>query len=355
MPWHKAMKKFLYIIFGIIVLVAPFLFFEKEEVKEIGQLATQIPAYKDPEYVKLIFGGDMMLDRGVKASVTKNLGGDYNRLFENLGLFKNFDIVFANLEGPVSDKGRDKRNLYSFRMDPAILPALKNAGITAVSVANNHVGDWGRSAYIDSLEKLKITGILFTGGGMDGKEAETPTIIEKNGIKIGFLGFSDVGPNDMEAGEDTAGLPAEAGAKAGLLLAHNPRFDEIVKNASDIVDYLVVSFHWGDEYKPIHDKRQEFLAHKAVDNGAKIIIGHHPHVVQDFEIYKESFVAYSLGNLIFDQSWSEPTMKGMLLEIKLSKDGNMTVRKDPFKLNNFFQPDEIILGAEEKIEFKKAN
>ena len=336
------MKKLLYIFLGIIILIAPFLILEKEGLKEVEQLTTQIPAPKDQEYVKLIFGGDIMMDRGVKTSVTKNLGGDYGRLFENLGFLKDFDIVFANLEGPASDKGRDKRNLYSFRMDPAILPALKNAGMSIVSVANNHVGDWGRNAYIDNLEQLKKVGILFTGGGMDSVEAETPTVIEKQTIKVGFLGFSDVGPSDMEAGQENA----------GLLLAHNPRFDEIIQNASKQVDYLIVSFHWGDEYKTIHNKRQESLAHKAIDNGAKIVIGHHPHVVQDFEVYKESFIAYSLGNFIFDQSWSEPTMMGMLLEIKLNKDGNMSVRKDPFKLNNFFQPDNIVFGGEEEIKFK---
>jgi len=252
-----------------------------------------------------------------------------------------FDIVFANLEGPASDQGKDKRNLYSFRMDPAVIPVFKNAGISIVSVANNHVGDWGRDAYVDSLARLKDAGIFYTGGGNDKTEAETPVIIEKYGMKIGFLGFSDVGPIDMKAEE----------SKAGLLLASNPRFEEIIENASKLVDYLVVSFHFGDEYKTKHNQRQEYLAHKAVDSGAKIVIGHHPHVVQDTEIYKNGFIAYSLGNFIFDQAWSEPTMEGMLLEIKLNKNGNIAVKKDTFKLNEFFQPDEINIGDEEEIKF----
>ena len=137
----------------------------------------------------------------------------------------------------------------------------------------------------------------------------------------------------------------------GLLLASNPRFEEIIKNASQQVSYLIISFHFGEEYKTIHNKRQEHLAHKAVDAGAKIIIGHHPHVIQDTEVYKESFIAYSLGNFIFDQSWSEPTMQGMLLEIKLNKDGTMATTKNTFKLNKFFQPDEIMRSTEEEIKF----
>ena len=305
-----------------------------------------MPDIKDPNFVTLVFAGDIMLDRGVRNSVIRNFNNDYSALFEKLDqgdLLKKSDIVFANLEGTASDQGVDQKNLYSFRMDPAVIPALSGAGMTILSVANNHVGDWGRLAYMDTLERLKENEILYTGGGNDIIEAETPTIIEKYGIKIGFLGFSDKGPEWMKATED----------KAGLLLTSNPRFDEIIKNASRQVDYLIVSFHFGEEYQDKHNARQEYLAHKAVDDGAKIVIGAHPHVVEDTEVYKNSFIAYSLGNFIFDQSFSEKTMQGMLLNIKLSIDGQMTVRKDTVKLNKAFQPDKVIEGKEEKIKFQE--
>jgi len=315
------------------------------QVANVNTTVTEKDKIKEPDFVKLIFVGDIMLDRGVKNSVIKNFGGDYAKLFKNLEILKDFDIVFANLEGPVSDKGKDKHNLYSFRMDPTVLEALKNTGINVVSVANNHVGDWGREAYIDTLSRLKEKEIFYTGGGINSTEAEKPTIIEKYGMKIGFLGFSDVGPNDMKADVN----------KAGLLLASNPRFDEIIKKASAQVDYLIVSFHFGEEYKTKHNKRQEYLAYKAVNDGAKIVVGHHPHVIENTEVYKNSFIAYSLGNFIFDQSWSEPTMQGMLLNIKLSRDGDLTVRKDTVKLNSAFQPDQIIKGSEEKVKFGVKN
>ncbi len=313
-----------------------------------------VPDIREPDFVTLAFGGDIMLDRGVRNSVIKNFGNDYSALFskskEISSIFKNSDIAFANLEGPVSDQGADMRNLYSFRMDPSVVPTLKGAGISILSLANNHVGDWGRAAYIDTLARLKENEILYTGGGNTRTEAETPAVIEKYGMKIGFLAFSDVGPNWM-------GVQNE---NAGLLLASDPRFDEIIKNASSQVDYLVVSFHFGDEYKTVHNTRQEYLAHKAVDNGAKIVVGAHPHVVQDTEVYSPkgctqsscmSFIAYSLGNFVFDQSWSKETMKGMVLEIKLGKDGSMSVRKDPTQLNSVFQLEKIIQGKEEKIKF----
>lgn len=301
-----------------------------------------IPSIKDPDYVTLSFLGDIMLDRGVRSSVNKNFSGDYSKLFDKMDILEKSDIVFANLEGPASDQGKDLRNLYSFRMDPNAIPALKGAGFNILSVANNHAGDWGPLAFSDTLDRLTENEILYTGGGYS-NEIEKPTIIEQYDMRIGFLGFSDVGPQNLKPTLD----------KRGILLANNPRIKEIINNASKEVDYLIVSFHFGDEYKTTNNKRQQTLAHLAIDNGAKIVIGHHPHVIQNTEIYKNGFIAYSLGNFIFDQKFSKNTMEGMLLQMKIWRDGNLTISKDTVKLNNVFQPEKIIKGKEEKIDFSK--
>ncbi|MFM7088633.1 MAG: CapA family protein [Candidatus Paceibacterota bacterium] len=301
-----------------------------------------IPDIREPDYITLHFVGDIMLDRGVRSSVNKNFGGDYSLLFTKVDHLDKADIAFANLEGPASDRGRDLKNLYSFRMDPAVIPAMKGAGISIVSMANNHIGDWGRDAFTDTLSRLTENEIAYTGAGMTKQEAETPTIIEKYGMKIGYLGFSDVGPNGMAAKADSA----------GILLASDPRFAEIVKNAASQVDHLIVSFHWGEEYKTKNNTRQQQLAYKAIDNGAKMVIGHHPHVMQNTEVYKNGFIAYSLGNFIFDQKFSAETMQGMLLELKIHKDGSVRMKKNTVKLNKFFQPDKIIFGKEEKLRFQ---
>ena len=116
---------------------------------------TDLPDIRDPDFVTLAFVGDMMLDRGVRSSVVKNFNNDYGVLFENLEILKKSDISFANLEGPASDVGIDGKNLYSFRMDPSSIVALSSTGIDVLSVANNHVGDWGRNAYTDTLARLK--------------------------------------------------------------------------------------------------------------------------------------------------------------------------------------------------------
>ncbi len=187
-------------------------------------------------------------------------------------------------------------------MSPFVLPALKEAGFDIFSLANNHVGDWNVVAHEDTLQRLSENNILKTGASLNKEEAETPTIIEKNGIKFGFLGFSDVGPAWMEAKKDNP----------GILLASDPNFESIINKANNECEVLIISFHWGEEYKTTHNARQETLAHKAIDAGADLIIGHHPHVIQDIETYNGKPIVYSLGNFIFDQSFSRNTMKGML-------------------------------------------
>lgn len=277
--------------------------------------------------VRLGFVGDMMFDRGVKTSVIKNFNGDYAEIFDEAGALKKPDIMFGNLEGPVSDKGRNVGSKYSFRFDPIIPNVIKNAGFDIVSFANNHVGDWSDVAFLDTLGRLKEANLLFTGAGETYDEAKTPVIIEKGGVKIAFLGLSDVGPDWMKATAD----------KPGILLASDPNLGEIVKNAKASADYLVVSVHWGDEYKP-HNARQEFLAHNLIDAGADIVAGHHPHVAQDVEAYGKGLIIYSLGNFVFDQYFSEETMQGMFAEVTLGPDGIVDHHETTFKLNDKYQP-----------------
>jgi len=285
----------------------------------------------EAKFTTLYFVGDMMLTRGVKASVDKNFGGDYSKLFENLGELKEADILFGNFEGDVSDKGNNVGSIYSFRMDPKVLPIIKEAGFDIVSFANNHIGDWNMTAFKDSLSRLAQNGILKTGAGVNKEDAENPIVIEKNGIKFGFIGFSDVGPNWMEVKTATP----------GILLASDPKLKEIIQNAKTKCDVLIVSFHWGEEYKLVHNKRQETLAKKAIDNGADMIIGHHPHVMEDTSVYKGKPIVYSLGNFIFDQYFSKDTMQGMLFSATFDGKNLVETSKRIITLNTKYQPEGI--------------
>lgn len=303
--------------------------FVEKHVRYVTPEQKSLTEQSDNTVVTMAFVGDLMFDRGVKTSVQTNFDGNYNELFKNLDELESVDIAFANLEGPISLNGKNVGSKYSFRFPPEIASVIKNSGIDIVSFANNHVGDWSLTAFKDTLEHLKSSSILFTGAGSTKEEASNVTVVESQGIKIGFLGFSDVGPNWIEAKE----------AEAGQLLASDPKRLEYIQEAKKKVDVLVVSYHWGDEYKPFN-ARQTSLARSSIDNGADIIIGHHPHVVQDTEIYKNKLIAYSLGNAIFDQHFSEETMQGMLLRVDVNKHGIVSHQEKIFTLDENYQPQE---------------
>ncbi len=308
---------------------------QKTEITEEVQETLPPPEIKE---TTLMFVGDMMFDRGVKSSVDKNFSNDFNQLFINIPEIKEADILFGNLEGPISDIGNKVGSIYSFRMTPLVLQALKDASFDIVSFANNHVGDWNVAAFEDTLTRLDNIGILKTGSGVDKNKAESPTIIEKNGVRFGYLGFSDVGPAWMVAKENSP----------GILLASDPRLPEIIQNAKNSCDVLIVSFHFGDEYKTVHNARQEKLAKLSIDNGADMIIGHHPHVIQDIEIYKEKPIVYSLGNFIFDQYFSKNTMRGMLFEATFSGHELKSTNSKIITLNKSYQPEGIFTIEEQK-------
>ncbi len=256
--------------------------------------------------VTLTFVGDIMMDRGVKASVEKNMGGDYAALFANTPYLNTTDITFANLEGSVALGGHNVGSKFSFHMKPESLGALRESGVDIVSFANNHVGDWAMEAFLESLQHLKANTMLYTGAGEKYSDVTNPTIIDVRGMKIGFLATTDVGPNWLKAKENTA----------GILLASDPNLSTIISTAKTQVDVLVVSFHWGDEYSPANS-RQEKLAHQSIDAGADIIVGHHPHVMQRIEEYNGKLIYYSLGNFIFDQYFSPHTMQGMVATVSI--------------------------------------
>ena len=264
--------------------------------------------------VTITFVGDIMMDRGVRRSVEQNMQGDYGLLFKNASYLTESDITFANLEGPVAatTTGKNVGSKFSFRMEPKSIGALKGAGFDIVSFANNHVGDYGQAAFTETLSRLRESGMVAAGAGSTATDAASVRIISVRGMKIGFLAASDVGPQWMKA---TATTP-------GILLASDPKLSTIISDAKKQVDVLVVSFHFGNEYSPV-SARQISLAHKAVDSGADIVVGAHPHVMQKIEWYKPFGSAqgkpifYSLGNFIFDQSFSPHTLRGMVARVSI--------------------------------------
>ena len=305
--------------------------FLKDHVDYNLNLAQQNTNLQNEGTSVLTFVGDVMFDRGVKSSVQNNFASDYSQLFSQLTELQNADIAFANLEGPISDQGKNVGSKYSFRFDPGVATVLKESGIDIVSFANNHVGDWSLQAFNDTLQHLTNAGVLFSGAAENKPKASEVTIIQSNGIKVGYLAFSDVGPTWLEAQNNAP----------GILIANDPQRLDYIKQAKEKVDILVVSYHWGEEYKP-HNQRQEDLAKTSIDAGANLVIGHHPHVIQDIEEYNGGLIAYSLGNAIFDQHFSKETMEGALLSVLVNKNGIIEYEEKKFEINSQYQPQKPI-------------
>jgi gamma-polyglutamate biosynthesis protein CapA len=259
--------------------------------------------------IKLLFVGDVMMTRYVEKRI-KKLNREYIYPFEKiLNYLKTFDYVIANLEGPISDKGVKVGSKYSFRMKPDVAEALSKANINIVNLANNHIFDYGKVAFEDTLKNLEKNNIKHIGNSYK------PLIIEKEGVKIGFLGFSDF-LKHLEVKE----------GKIGIAIV-NSNLSEIIKKAKEKVDILIVSFHWGEEYKKIANERQRKIAKIAIDSGADLVIGHHPHIIQNIEKYKDKFIFYSLGNFIFDQNFSKETMIGGGVEVYIRTQTKQTERR----------------------------
>ena len=270
---------------------------------------SSIPTTQTPppdKEIKMIFVGDMMLSRSVGALMAKT--NEYTYPFTAIGeYFKSADLTFGNLENPVSSRGVRVGSIFSFRADPKTIEGLTFAGFDVVSIANNHMWDYGREAFIDTMAHLTEAGINFVGGGHNNEEAHRPVIKYINGTKIAFLAYTEFLQNAI-SGIDSAGI-----TKWDI-----EQMKKDIAEAQQSNDIVVVSLHWGEEYKTQHNQKQENMAKAAIDAGADLIIGHHPHVRQEVEQYKNGWIAYSLGNFVFDQNFSAETVRGLVLEVTLS-------------------------------------
>lgn len=247
---------------------------------------------EEPKEVIITFMGDVMMDSFI-GDYIRDQGVDYPWA-EVSSITIESDLAVINLETSVSTRGSTKKpEGYGFRSHPDTLQGLVNSGIDLVSLANNHTLDFGEEAFYDTLESLNQYGIEYVGGGKDKKEAEGLKIIEKNGLKMGFMAYTSIIPwSSWEAGEDKPGAAILKPEYEGIIL-------ENIESASKECDVLTVIAHWGIEYDQTPSEKQRELAHAMIDAGADIIVGHHPHVLQGIEFYQDKPILYSIGNFIF--------------------------------------------------------
>ncbi len=270
-----------------------------------------------------------MLDRGVEYYIKRN--NDWKWPFLHIAYFlNNSDVLFGNLESVISDKGNNVGSIYSFRADPKSMEGLIYSGFNIISIANNHSFDYTREAFKDSLIRLQEVGILYTGGGFSEEEAYSPTIKELKGTRIGFLGYTSVGSSNWEAKENSPGI-------AWIDRYQMDKLESQVAEARNKVDFLIVSFHFGQEYQKDPSDDQIIMAETAIDSGASLVIGHHPHVLQPLIEYNNGWIAYSLGNFVFDQNFSKETMSAAILKVIVQDNKIKDIEMIPTEMNNSYQ------------------
>lgn len=252
--------------------------------------------------------GDINLDGPVGRLIKAH--GPAHPVSEVRAVLSEADLAVGNLECPVSTRGKKLGKTWNFRAHPKSLAALKEAGFDLVTVANNHAFDYGLEAFLDTLAHLKKARLAYVGGGHDRAEAEAPRIVTIKGVRVGFLGLTSTHPEEGWARPK----------RGGVAYSDFARLPRVVKAAKEKCDVLIVLFHGGTELAEEPNEIQKAVARAAIDAGADLFLGHHPHVVQPVEVYKGKAIAYSLGNFLF-VSPTPSTRPTVVARVAVTKQG----------------------------------
>jgi hypothetical protein len=330
---------------------------------------TDAPAFDPAASWTLVAGGDIMLDRGVAQTLTlKKKGADfafdggtaevtgtckdcsplgwdtpYTKRTGGGGAVRHLleaaDVAIANFENPAPDTFRYHTSGTVFSANPKLIAGLANAGIDWVGIANNHIRDAGGTGILQTIANLKRYGIRSSGAGKNLKAARTPAIIDVKGVKVAFLAYDTI-RKDAGAGANRAGsaLMSRAALKADVAAAR--------KAGAGVV---IVFPHWGTEYDPTPFAGQQTLAKAAIDAGADMVIGNHAHWAGAVEVYKGKPIWYALGNFVFDQTWSIPTMEGITLELTFRGPALVQARMRPHIILDKAQPNFLDPAGDGKV------
>jgi poly-gamma-glutamate synthesis protein (capsule biosynthesis protein) len=270
--------------------------------------------HRPEESGEIVLGGDVMVGRGVESMMRRH--GRVYPFTELSYLFSSADAVFTNLESVITDVEVTSSKEIRFKGDPETIPWMVETGFTHFSVVNNHVYDYGRAGWEDSVDLLGRAGLQTVGDTGNAGEA---VLTEVNGVGVAMLAFEDtVLSFDRTAAED---LVAQAAAEA---------------------DLVIVSIHWGQEYQHQFNFHQQELAHALIDSGADFVMGHHPHVLQGVERYGNGLIFYSFGNLIFDQYHRDDVKDSMVAVLRLSGGEPAGIELIPLRLTDY-KPGYVLL------------
>ncbi len=287
---------------------------------------TSLFAQNDSLKIKLYFAGDVTFANHFENHVKDN----YTYAFKKLQWFSDADVSMFNLENPLTTNGQKVEKLYNFRAKPEYVEILKDAGIDIVTIANNHIYDYGPQGLFDTITNLSKGNIYYIGAGRNIFEARHPVIFYIKGKKVAFFAY-------YGTHKHSDSYPATADS-AGTAMRRLKIIKEDIARFRDQVDVVIVNFHWGIEKAELPGKDQISFAHQVINYGADLIVGHHPHVLQGIEKYKNKIIAYSLGNFIFGGN-SRKTYNTAVLQIDISGD-TISATLIPIKVN-YWQPSRL--------------
>ena len=259
-------------------------------------------------FIELVAVGDVMLARGVNQNILEE--GPNHPFEKTREIISQADIAFCNLECAISPRAKRNFKNNNFCIRPEDAKGLAFAGFNVVSLANNHMFDCERKGIVSTIEFLSEEKIKFTGAGKTTAQALRPAIFDLKNTRIGFLAYNAYPMDWIVLKKD----------QPVIAFYDSSRATEAIEKLKKKADVIIVSMHWGDEYRKKPNSRQIKIAHQLIDAGADLILGHHPHVLQEIEEYKKGIIVYSLGNFVFDQRRKE-TRKSMIFKAKLSREG----------------------------------
>jgi poly-gamma-glutamate synthesis protein (capsule biosynthesis protein) len=321
-----------------------------------GWLSARQPPEAAPA-VRVAFTGDVTLGHHFEEYFRERVASGASRAemldypFRNVrGILAAADVAVINLECPFTEETDSIEKAFAFRASPELADILPRAGIDVAVLANNHAMDHGWPGLADTLAALAGRGVAAFGAGADLAAARSGTVVERGGIRIGLLGYLYLGPRPIEppvlwATDGTPGVAGVVGATERMAAMVKGDVGRMRRRA----DVVVVTFHWGREGHHRPTPYQRTLAHAAVDAGARLVVGHHPHVLQGVEIYRGAPIAYSLGNLVFGGNWNPRDKDAAILVVTLTGEGARGIDLVPLRSDGLpgfpFQP--VLLRGDE--------
>jgi poly-gamma-glutamate synthesis protein (capsule biosynthesis protein) len=289
------------------------------------------------EAITVVAVGDVLPHREVKATAREH---GWNQVFQHITpMVRSADVAFANLESPVAPVAHKGIHGEVFNAPASLIAGLSDAGFDVLSLANNHAWDQGVDGLLETHRRVTDAGLVAVGAGATCADARAPKVVEVRGVKVAFVALSDLSNLDLHAGADAAcvfvaGPVCEGDCGPDRDAIHyaldEDRILAAVRAADAVADVVVVSAHWGDEYRARPLPEYPVLAGKMVEAGATVVLGHHAHWLQPIERRGDAVVAYGLGNFVsgmgarFVEATSPPhkanTRDGVVLRLEIVVD-----------------------------------